>query len=132
LREVLASKSESISVVESTNKVAIYRPLDIIRSPVNGISVPGSDRISDTMIESSVIGCGIALSEEIALDRSVIDSQPLPINLIEVIRFKDETADDTSARSRPHNGVNFAKEDVLVAGDRGCVCRFVDRELSTV
>lgn len=68
LREVLASKSESITVVEGTDKVTINGPLDVGRSPVDGIGVPGTNGVDNIVIDGAVVGGGVSLSEEIALD----------------------------------------------------------------
>lgn len=71
LREVLASESESITVVECANKVAVDGPLDVSRSPVDGVCVPGTDRVGDIVVNGPVVGRGVALSKEVALHRRI-------------------------------------------------------------
>ena len=132
LGEVLATESEGITVVECTEKVAINGPLDVSRSPIDSICVPCFDWSRDVVVDSTVVGRGVSLSEKVALDRSIRRTQPLPINLIQVIRFEDEAGDYTSARGSPDDRINFSEEDVFVAGDGGRVGGLVDCELSTV
>ena len=67
LREVLASESKSITVVECANKVAVNGPLDVSRGPVDGVGVPGTDRVGDIVVNCPVVGRGVALSKEVAL-----------------------------------------------------------------
>jgi hypothetical protein len=67
LWEVLASKSESITVVKSAHKVAINGPFDVSGGPVDGVCVPGANWVGDVVIDSSVVGRGVALSKEVAL-----------------------------------------------------------------
>ena len=132
LWKVLAFEGESITVVKCTHKVAIDGPFDISRSPVDSVGVPGTDRVSDIVVDGPVVGCGVALSKEVALHRRVRRPQPFPVNLIEVIRFKNETADDTGAWGSLHNSINLSEKNVFVAGNCGSIRLRVDRELSTV
>jgi hypothetical protein len=94
--------------------------------------VPGTDRVGDIVVNSSVVGGGIAFSEEVALHRCVRRTQPFPINLIEVIRFKNEAANDTRARGSLHHGVDLSEEDVLVARNSWGFSDFADGELSAI
>jgi hypothetical protein len=132
LGEVPATKSESITIVESANKVAIDRPLDVCRSPIDGISVPGFDRGGDVFVDSTVIGSGISFSEEVALDRTICGTQPLPVDLVEVIRFEDEAGNYASARGSPDERVNLSEEDVFLTRDGWGIGGCVDGELSAV
>jgi hypothetical protein len=132
LREVLASESKSITVVECADKVAVDGPLDVVRGPIDGIGVPSTDRVSDIVVDGSIVGRSVALAKEVALHRCISRTQPFPIDLVEVIRFKNETADNTSAWGSPHNGVDLSKEDIFIAADRGSTCLGTDCKLCTV
>jgi hypothetical protein len=132
LREVLAPESESITIVERAHEIAINGPLDVTRRPVNGVRVPGSDGVRDIVVHRTVVGRGVSLSKEVALHGRVRRTQPFPINLVEVIGFENETADDASARGRSYHRVDLSEEDVFGAGNGGRVRSDVDRELRPV
>lgn len=97
--EILAVESESITIVESTDQVGTNIPFDIVGGPVDGIGGHGADRVGDRVVDGSVVGSGVSLSEEVAFNLRIIGSKPLPIDFIEVIGFEDEAANDTGTRA---------------------------------
>ena len=132
LWEVLAIESERIRIEECADNGSINGPLDVGGGPVDGVGVPSSDGISDILVDSSVVGRGVALSEEVALHRCILRTQPFPINLVEVIRFQNETADDTLSRGCLRDHFNHSEEDIFLTLDGWRVCRAVDCELSSI
>ena len=82
------------------------------------------------MVDGSVVGGGVALSEEVGLDGCISSSQPLPINLVEIIGFEDEGADDTDTGRGLHDHVDLSEHDVLGAADSRSVGGGLDLELS--
>jgi len=70
------------------------------------------------VVDGSVVASNIALAEEIALYRGIVGSKPLPINLIKVIRFQDETADNTSSWRSLGVCADVTKHDILRGADR--------------
>lgn len=132
LWEVLASKSERISVEKGSGQGAVDVPFDVFRGPVNRVLVVGIDRSGHWVVNGTVIGGRVSLSEEIALDGRVGRSEPLPINFIEIVRFENERADGTGSRAGLHGDGDLAKEDVLGALDGWRVGALGDGKLSTI
>jgi len=69
------------------------------------------------MVEGSVVGGSVALSEKVGLDLDGVSSKPFPINLIQIVRLHHETADNSGATGCLQNHADFAKEDVIGTGD---------------
>jgi hypothetical protein len=81
------------------------------------------------VVESSIVGGGVALSEEVALDICVAGSEPLPIDLVQVVGLENETADGAGTRGSSQHYRDLSKHDVLVEVDRGSVGALGDDEL---
>jgi len=113
LREVDTANGLGVVVGQVANFLAINDPLHIVLGPDDGIIVPSSDSGGHGVVDSTVVGGNIALTEKVALDGGIGSSKPLPINLIEVIRFEDETADDSSSWGGLHADGDIAEHDVL-------------------
>ncbi len=72
LWEVLAAKSDCIAVVESSDKVVVDGPFDELRGPLYGVGVPGADGVGHCVGGRAIIGRGVTLSEEVALNVAVV------------------------------------------------------------
>ena len=83
------------------------------------------------MVDGAVIGGGVALAEEVGFDGAVGGAEPLPVDLVEVVRFEDEGADDASAGGGLQEDVDLAEHNVFVAADRGGVSGSLDIELGS-
>jgi hypothetical protein len=81
------------------------------------------------VVDGAVIGGGVALAEEVGFDGGVGGAEPLPVDLVEVVRFEDEGADDASAGGGLQEDVDLAEHNVFVAADRGGVSGSLDVEL---
>lgn len=132
LWEVLASKSQSIGVEKSAGQGTIDIPFNIFRGPVNGVLVVRFDRSGNWMVNSTIIGGRVSLSEEVALNRGVGGSEPLPINLVEIIGLENERADGTGSRAGLHSDGDLSEEDVFSTLDGRRVGLRRDGKLSTV
>lgn len=132
LGEVLALERESVAVVQGAHEVAVDVPLDVGRCPVDGVGVPGTDGVGDVVVDGTVVAGGVALAEEVALDRGVGASQPLPVNLIEVVGLEDEAADDAGPGGGLGGDGDLAEEDILGGADGGRVGGSVDDEVGAV
>lgn len=55
-----------------------------------------------------------------------------PVNLIEVVRLHDDTADDTGTRSSLHLNIDTAKEEVALGVNGGRITLLVDGKSSTI
>lgn len=84
------------------------------------------------MVDGTVVGGGVTLSVEVALDGGVVMAQPLPINLIKIIRLEDEGADDASAWGGLGDDSDLSEEDVLGGAHGGGVGGLVDDEVGSV
>lgn len=132
LREVLASKSDRITVVEGSDEVIVDGPFDELRGPLDGVGVPGADGVSDCVSGRAIIGRGVALSEEVALNMAIVGTQPFPINLVEIVGLQDEGADNTSAWGSLYLRLDLAKEDVFRGADRWRIGLLINGELGAV
>jgi hypothetical protein len=131
LRIVLATKSERISIGESANNIVVNRPHNRLSGPLDSVRAGGANRIGDRVVNRSIVGSGISLSKEVALDLGIVGSKPLPINLIEVVGFEDETADNTGTGTGLGSDRDLSKHDVLVAA-YGRSLAACDDEFSTL
>jgi len=58
----------------------------------------GSDWIgTNCMVGSTIVGCSVSLSEEIALNSCIVRSKPFPIDLIQVIGLENERTDGSGS-----------------------------------
>lgn len=55
-----------------------------------------------------------------------------PVDLIQIVRLQDDTANNTLTRSDPHLDINTAKENVEVGLDGGSVTLLGNSELGTI
>jgi len=95
-------------------------PLDGLVGPLDGVvEVLGDGVWLSGMGLSPVVGCGVALAKEIALDLVWLGSQPFPVDLIEIVRLEDETADNAGTWTLLHDRGDGTKHDVLVRLDGG-------------
>lgn len=62
---VLAAKSESITIVESTDEVTVNVPFGRIFGPINDIGAEGTNGIGDGVVDGSVIGGGVPFAEKV-------------------------------------------------------------------
>jgi len=84
------------------------------------------------VVDGSVIGGGVTLSEVVGLYLGGVSSKPFPINLIQIIGFHDKTADDTSTIGCLHSNTDFSEKDVEVASDGRCLSFDVHDEVCTI
>jgi len=111
---------------------AIDNPLDARAGPVDGIGVESTLRVRYRMVDSTVIGCCVSLSEVVGLYSRRVSTKPFPVDLIKIIRLHHKTADDTSTVGCLRYDLDITEEDVVIAGDRGGVGLGVDDEFGTV
>ena len=114
LGEVLSIKGKSISIVESSDQVGTNVPLNVIGRPVDCVGDGCADRVGNIVVDGSVIGGGVSLSEEVTLDGGIGGSQPFPINFIEIVGLENETADSSSSGAGLHGDRDLSEHDVLL------------------
>jgi hypothetical protein len=80
---------------------------------------------------TAVVGGGITLSEVVGLDLGGVATEPLPVDLVEVIGLQNEAGDNTGTGRGSDGDVNLAEEDVLGARDGRGVALVLDGEDGT-
>lgn len=131
MRVVLSSESECVAVVEGSHQGAVDVPFCEGGGPGDAVVVPCLDGGGNWMVDGAVVGGGIALAEEVRLDGTVSGAQPFPVNLIEVVGFEDEGADDAGSGRGLQEDVDLAEHDVFVAADGGGLGRSLDVEVGS-
>ena len=71
-------------------------------------------RVVDGVVESAVVGGGIALAEVVGLGVRGVATHELPVNLVQVVGLEHDAADNTLARGGLHDDGDGAEEDVEV------------------
>ena len=74
----------------------------------------GVKRGADGVVDSSVVGGGVTLGEVVGLDTSIITTSPFPVNLVEIVRLKNNTGDDTSTLGSLNDDIKSAEHEVVV------------------
>lgn len=85
-------------------------------------------RAVDGGIATTVVRGRVTLAEVVGLDLGGVTAEPLPINLVQVIRLEHKASDDASAGRGLNPHVHLAEEDVLCAGNSRCLALLLDRE----
>jgi hypothetical protein len=132
LGEVLSVQGESITIVEGSNEISSNVPLDVILGPVDGVGDEVLDGRADWVVDSTVVGSCVSLSEEVTLDGGIGRPKPFPINLIQIVRLQNETADGSGASARSHCHIDLSEHDVLGTADGWGIGLLADHELGTV
>ena len=86
----------------------------------------------DGVESSAVEGAVVTLSEVVGLDLLGIGTDPLPVDLIEIIGLEHERGHDALAVGRLHDDLDAAEEEVPVRLDGGCHLLVSDVELDTI
>jgi len=84
------------------------------------------------VVDGSVVGSGVTLSEVVGFNLSAVSSKPFPVNLIQIIRFHHETANNTGTRGCLHSNTDFSEKDVEVTGDGWGLSLFAHDEIGSV
>lgn len=90
------------------------------------------DGVGHILVDGAVVGGGVALAEEVALHGVVGTTEPLPVDLVKVVRLEDEAAHDGGAGGGTCFHRDIAEHDVLGGADRRGIGGLADRELGTV
>lgn len=104
----------SIARLQRSDSDTIDLPHDVIAGPINGVCVESPLVVWTRVKGSSVVSGRLALAEIVALNLSVVATQPFPVNLVEVVGLQDGTADDTRTWRRLHHELHTTKHDVEV------------------
>lgn len=118
--------------VQSTDKDIVNEPVNLGRGPLNRVLVSRGERSSNGMVDGTVVGGGVTLAEVVGLDLGIVTTNPLPIDLVEVVGLKDGAGDNSLSLGSLDNNVDSAKEDVVVCSDGGGIALLVDSEQGTL
>lgn len=94
--------------------------------------MPGANGVGNGVVDGAVVAGSVALAEEVALDGSVSAAEPLPVDLVQVVRLEDERAHDALAGGGPGGDGDLAEHDVLRGADGGCISGRIDDKFGAV
>lgn len=110
----------------------VDEPVDSSGSPLNGVLVVAGQRSGDGVVGTTVVGAGVTLAEVVGLDLGVVTTDPLPINLVEIIGLKDGAGHDTLALGGLDDDIDTTEEEVVVGADGGGVALLLNNEVGTL
>lgn len=121
-----------VGSVQSTDNGIVNEPVNLGRGPLNGVLVSRGERSRNGMVDSAVVGGGVTLAEIVGLDLGIVTTNPLPIDLVEVVGLKDGAGDNSLTLGGLDNDIHSTEEDVVVCPDGGSIALLVDNERSTL
>lgn len=92
----------------------------------------GGLRVRDRVVHAAVVCGGVALAKVVGLDLGEVATEPLPINLVEIVGLEDEGGDDALASRGLQDNLDAPEEEVPWRLDRGCIRLGVDNELGAI
>lgn len=95
LGEVVAAIS--FCVLERTNESSIDEPVDLLGRPIDGVVVEVLLGFVDRIVNRTIIGRGVSLSKVVGFGVSGVAAHQFPVDLVQVVGFKHDTADDALA-----------------------------------
>lgn len=113
---------------EGADSGAVDDPVNSILGPLNGVGVVGAQRAANGVGATTVVGGGVALGEVVGLDVAIVTTNPLPVDLIEVIRLEDSRGNNTVTLGSLDLNVDAAEEDVVLGSGGGSVADLLDGE----
>lgn len=117
---------------ENTNSLTINGPYNLSAGPVNGkgvevVMVPG------IVVEgAAAVRSRVSFAEVIALYLRVVSAQPLPVNLVQVIRLQNSAADDAGPWRRLDSKIHTAEHDVPARLNQRSITLLGDSEGCTI
>lgn len=118
--------------LQLTNRGAINEPVDRLLRPLDGVGVVGGKGVGDGVVGTTVVGRGVTLGEVVGLDLLGITTNPLPVDLVEIVGLEDQAGHDTLTGGCLDLDIEAAEEDVLSGGDGRGVALLSDLEVSTL
>ena len=80
------------------------------------------------MVDDAVIGGCVSLAVEVGLDLSIVATDELPVDFIQIGGLKHNTRDYASTSACFHGHLNLSEEDEEIGGDGGSLTRLLDCE----
>lgn len=104
----------------------------LVRSPVHGVFMELLVVVWRRMELDPVVGSGISLAEEVALDLVGVAAEELPVNLVQAVRQQHGGGDDALARGGLDLPLDVSEHDVEVRGQLGGVEPLADGQAGAV
>lgn len=108
---------EALAVVwqDSSHDIAIDRPSDLVLCVFNTVGVVVVySRARKGVLSTSVPGCGVTLGEPVGLNLHGVTSNPLKVNLIQVVTLKVEGRNNTLTLGSLEDDLDLTKHNVEV------------------
>lgn len=131
LREGTLGAVLGLIVCQGPEQLAVDPPLNLVLVPVGGVVVEFRVGVVD-LEELAVLVVGDTLAVVVCLDLGGVVADPLPVNLVEVVRLQHHTTDDTRACSHLDLHFDDAEEDVEGGLDGGRVELLGDGEFGAL
>jgi hypothetical protein len=120
-----------IAAVESADGLAVDDPGQSITGPVEGVGVKGLG-VGDITLKHAVVGSGVALSEVVHLDLVVDAAEELPVDLVKILRLKNDGRDDALAGGRLGLDLDVTEVKICLGLDGWGLTLLVDGELGAL
>ena len=100
---------------QGADDLAVDDPLQLLARPLEGVGVVLGQGASDGREAAAVVRSVAALAKVVGLDLGVVAANPLPVDLVEIVRLEHDAGHDTGTGGRLHRDIDLAEEDVLIA-----------------
>ena len=111
---VLAIDSQGFRVVDCAHQFVVNPPFQAVLVPVRGVVVEFRVGVGHGMVPTTVTCGRVPLAKEVGLYLTGVVSDPFPVDLIQVVRLENHTADDAGALGHLDMCFHDAEEDVEV------------------
>ena len=118
-------------VGQGADDVAVDEPVDALGVPVDRVRVEVVLGVAHGVVGTTVVDVGAALAEVVGLHVGGITTEPLPVDLVEVVGLEGDAGHDTDAEGGLDHDIDLAEEDVVVGGDGRRIGDGVDGEDGT-
>lgn len=120
LRVLVSTTVDGVGRLQSAHRLAIDEPDESIGRPIDGVGVHLLD-IGDICLDHAVVSGGITLAKVVHLDFVRFSSNPLPVNLVEVVGLQHNRRDDTLPRGSLRLYLDVAVVEVALGLNGGSI-----------
>ena len=117
--------------LQGTNGLAVDDPIHLLLGPVDRVSVEialAGNRVNRT----TIVRVGVSFPEVVGLSFTGLRTDPLPVDLVEVVGLENDRGNDSTAGGRLHGDIQMSPHDVEIADNCWCVKLLLDTEDGTV
>lgn len=123
----VARAARETLVLKRADDGAVDDPVELGGGPLDRVGVEALLGVSDRRVATTVVAGNAALAEVVGLHLGVVAADPLPVNLVEVVRLEHDAGHDAGTGGDTDLDVELAEEDVGTALSRGGVTLLLDR-----